>query len=64
VIRSVGDLVHAIAGTAGGLGFKAVSDEAFALQATVKKISRSSDISQTLLPGLNKFLNTVAISCT
>jgi len=63
VIRSVGDLVHAIAGTAGGLGFKVVSDEAFALQATVKKIRRSSDISQTLLPGLNKFLHTVAVSC-
>lgn len=64
VIRSVGDLIHAIAGTAGGLGFKAVSDEAFALQATVKTIRSSSDISQSLLPGVNKFLNTVAISCT
>lgn len=63
VIRSVGDLVHAIAGTAGGLGFKAVSDEAFALHATVKKIRSSSDISQSLLPGVNKFLNTVAVSC-
>jgi len=63
VISSVGDLVHAIAGTAGSLGFDAVSDEAFALQATVKKIRKSSDISQTLVPGLNKFLNTVAVSC-
>ncbi|MDP3459636.1 MAG: ATP-binding protein, partial [Hyphomonas sp.] len=63
VISSVGNLVHAIAGTAGSLGFEAVSHEAFALQATVKKIRKASDLPQSLLPSLNKFLNTVAESC-
>jgi PAS domain S-box-containing protein len=60
VLGAVGALAHAIAGTAGSLGFSEVSEVAFELEAAAKKLRRTSDSARDLGSSLDKFLDTIS----
>ncbi|MEQ9504803.1 MAG: PAS domain S-box protein [Hyphomonas sp.] len=60
VLNAVGALAHAIAGTAGSLGFWEVSEAAFELEAAAKKLRRTSDSARDLDSSIDKFLDTIS----